>query len=451
MRSPSPSSSSRASAPASCRRATACPGAATPASETAPSTMWTLSAATTTPATTSSSVCRWRSRRRCWRGASSTSAGSWAASCRTPCPPCGGAPTPPQGRHVDAGQAVRPGGGPEPGPPVLGAPRGHGHAARRLRRHQGQARLRRRRRDRRRARRLRHRLPPLRPCLLLQAPPRRHEGVRLRRPPPRLLQRLPHRLRLPLLLLLLRLPRRAPVGGMSYVQVNGMQLGAGDDDYSFSWDDKRVGTKVLLSKGFLRKKLPGLRLYKAHSDNYICSLLPGTSSFQSGQYTPGGLIYKEGASNMQYVTTATFLLLAYAKYLRSSGATVACGGARDVSPGELVALAKRQVDYILGKNPAGMSYMVGFGDRYPRRLHHRGASMPSVRAHPGRIGCDEGFRYLHSGAADQNVLVGAVVGGPDARDAFADDRDSYGQSEPATYINAPLVGALAFFAGTARQ
>uniref|UniRef100_A0A0A9HCK2 GUN19 n=1 Tax=Arundo donax TaxID=35708 RepID=A0A0A9HCK2_ARUDO len=42
----------------------------------------------------------------------------------------------------------------------------------------------------------------------------------------------------------------------------------------------------------------------------MCSL------FQPGQYTPGGLMYKEGANNMQYVTTATFLMLAYAKYLR---------------------------------------------------------------------------------------------------------------------------------------
>ncbi|KAG2576323.1 endoglucanase 19-like [Panicum virgatum] len=236
---------------------------------------------------------------------------------------------------------------------------------------------------------------------------------------------------------------------MSYVRANGMQLGAGDDDFSFSWDDKRAGTKVLLAKGFLRRRLQGLQLYKAHSDSYICSLVPGTSGFQASQFTPGGLIYKEGGSNMQYVTTATFLLVAYARYLRSAGACAVCGG-RDVAPAELVALARRQVDYILGKNPAGTSYMVGFGGRYPRRLHHRGASMPSVRAHPGRIGCDEGFRYLHSGAADANVLVGAVVGGPDARDGFVDDRDGYGQTEPATYINAPLVGALAYFAGTAR-
>lgn len=108
------------------------------------------------------------------------------------------------------------------------------------------------------------------------------------------------------------------------------------------------------------------------------------------------------------------------------------------------------MDYILGANPAGMSYMVGFGARYPRHVHHRGASMPSVRAHPGRISCDAGFGYLHSGEPNPNVLVGAVVGGPDSRDAFADDRGNFAQSEPATYINAPLVGALAYFAGTTK-
>ena len=95
------------------------------------------------------------------------------------------------------------------------------------------------------------------------------------------------------------------------------------------------------------------------------------------------------------------------------------------------------MDYILGANPAGMSYMVGFGARYPRHVHHRGASMPSVRDHPARIGCDEGCRYLHAPEPDRNLLAGAVGGGP----------DNYAQAEPSTYTNAPLVGALAFFAG----
>lgn len=38
---------------------------------------------------------------------------------------------------------------------------------------------------------------------------------------------------------------------MTYIQSNGHTLGADDDDFSFSWDDKRVGTKVLLSKVFI--------------------------------------------------------------------------------------------------------------------------------------------------------------------------------------------------------
>lgn len=37
---------------------------------------------------------------------------------------------------------------------------------------------------------------------------------------------------------------------------------------------------------FLEKNTEEFQLYKRHSDNYICSLIPGTSSFQA-QYTPG--------------------------------------------------------------------------------------------------------------------------------------------------------------------
>uniref|UniRef100_A0A5B6YHV1 cellulase n=1 Tax=Davidia involucrata TaxID=16924 RepID=A0A5B6YHV1_DAVIN len=104
---------------------------------------------------------------------------------------------------------------------------------------------------------------------------------------------------------------------LAYIQANGHTLGADEDDYSFSWDDKRAGTKILLSKGFLEKNTQEFQLYKVHSDNYICSLIPGLPQFQA-QYTPGGLLYKGSASNLQYVTTSAFLLLTYGKYLSSS-------------------------------------------------------------------------------------------------------------------------------------
>ncbi|RXH79170.1 hypothetical protein DVH24_040317 [Malus domestica] len=37
-----------------------------------------------------------------------------------------------------------------------------------------------------------------------------------------------------------------------------------------------------------------------------------------------------------------------------------------------------------------MSFMVGYGARYPQMIHHRSSSSPSVHAHPARIGCKAG-------------------------------------------------------------
>lgn len=106
----------------------------------------------------------------------------------------------------------------------------------------------------------------------------------------------------------------------------------------------------------------------------------------------------------------------------------------------------QQVDYLLGDNPLKMSYMVGYGPRYPQKVHHRGASLPSVASHPEKIECSAGFSFMKSESPNPNILVGAVVGGPDEHDQFPDERTDYFQSEPATYINAPLVGSLAYLA-----
>ena len=160
----------------------------------------------------------------------------------------------------------------------------------------------------------------------------------------------------------------------------------------------------------------------------------------------GGLLFKVGNSNMQHVTSLSFLLLAYSNYLSHADARVSCGSAAAASPVQLRRVAKRQVDYILGDNPLRMSYMVGYGPRYPLRIHHRASSLPSVSAHPARIGCKAGAAYYGSPRPNPNLLVGAVVGGPsNSTDAFPDARAVFQQSEPTTYINAPLMGLLAYF------
>ncbi|KAL7083064.1 hypothetical protein ACP275_14G139300 [Erythranthe tilingii] len=236
---------------------------------------------------------------------------------------------------------------------------------------------------------------------------------------------------------------------LSYIQANGQTLGADESDNTFGWDNKHVGARILLSKAFLVQNVQPLHDYKNHADNYICSLIPGNPS-SSAQYTPGGLLFKMNDSNMQYVTSTSFLLVTYAKYLTTSRKLVNCGGSI-ITPRKLRSLAKKQVDYLLGDNPMKMSFMVGYGPRYPLRVHHRGSSLPSISSHPSKIQCSSGFTIMNSQSPNPNILIGAVVGGPDQNDRFPDQRSDYEQSEPATYINAPLVGALAYLAHSFAQ
>ncbi|XP_016454485.1 endoglucanase 17-like [Nicotiana tabacum] len=231
---------------------------------------------------------------------------------------------------------------------------------------------------------------------------------------------------------------------LHYIQRNGQNLGADQSDNTFCWDNKHVGARILLSKAFIVQKLQSLHDFKSHADNYICSVIPWTPMSQA-QYTPGGLLFTMSDSNMQYVTSTSFLLVTYAKYLTSAHMAVNCGGVL-VTPKMLRNLAKKQVDYLLGDNPLKMSYMVGYGTRYPQRIHHRGSSLPSMVVHPTKIQCSSGFSMYNSQNPNPNILVGAVVGGPDQHDNFPDQRSDYEQSEPATYINAPLVGSLAYLA-----
>ncbi|GFZ16400.1 glycosyl hydrolase 9C3 [Actinidia rufa] len=140
---------------------------------------------------------------------------------------------------------------------------------------------------------------------------------------------------------------------------------------------------------------------------------------------------------------ASFLLSVYSDYLTSARKNLNCASG-SVSPSELLSFAKSQVDYILGDNPRATSYMVGYGSNYPRQVHHRASSIVSIKVNPSFVSCRGGYAtWFSRKASDPNILTGAIVGGPDAYDNFADERDNYEQTEPATYNNAPLLGILA--------
>ncbi|KAL7183197.1 hypothetical protein ACSBR1_041806 [Camellia fascicularis] len=233
---------------------------------------------------------------------------------------------------------------------------------------------------------------------------------------------------------------------LSYLGNNGDSLGGtGWAMTEFGWDVKYAGVQTLVAKllmgGRAGHYAPVFEQYKEKAEFFMCSCLgKGT---RNAQKTPGGLIFRQRWNNLQFVTSASFLLTVYSDYLTSARKNLKCASG-SVSPSELLSFAKSQVDYVLGDNPRATSYMVGYGNNYPQQVHHRASSIVSFKDNPSFVSCRGGYAtWFSRKASDPNLLTGALVGGPDAYDNFADQRDNYEQTEPATYNNAPLLGILA--------
>ena len=196
-----------------------------------------------------------------------------------------------------------------------------------------------------------------------------------------------------------------------------------------------------------------LERYRAKAERYVCACL-GRNADANVERSPGGMLYIRQWNNMQYVTSAAFLLSAYSDYLAEAGVgAVSCGeGGALAAASEVFALARAQVDYVLGTNPRGVSYLVGYGPKYPNRVHHRAASIVPYKHSKEFIGCTQGFdHWFGRRSSNPNVLVGAIVGGPDRRDRFRDNRENYMQTEACTYNTAPMVGMFAKLHRMARQ
>ncbi|KAK9007932.1 hypothetical protein V6N11_074844 [Hibiscus sabdariffa] len=182
-----------------------------------------------------------------------------------------------------------------------------------------------------------------------------------------------------------------------------------------------------------------LKQYQAKADYFACACLQKNDGYNV-HLTPGGLMYVRDWNNLQYASAASFLLAVYSDYLSAANAKLNCPDGQ-IQPQEVVHFAKSQADYILGKNPKSMSYLVGYGPKYPIHVHHRGASVASISALPSLVSCVDGFEnWYRRPEADPNVIYGALVGGPDQNDDFNDDRSNYEQTEPTLSGTAPLVG-----------
>ncbi|CAI5496321.1 unnamed protein product [Closterium sp. Naga37s-1] len=246
---------------------------------------------------------------------------------------------------------------------------------------------------------------------------------------------------------------------LEYLAAGDEQLqGSSEATTEFSWDDKFAGAQVLVAKVALQGSNSAaanlsvaaravVEGYRGMADAFACAYMPD-NPLHSVYITPGGLVYIR-ARNSQYATSAAFLLLLYSDYLASANRTLSCDGTQ-YSPADMAAFSKSQVDYLLGVNPLNASYMVGFGQSYPQKLRHRAASIVSFKADSTPVTCEGGKAdWLMSPDPNPNVHVGAIVGGPDADDAFMDDRQQAAFNEPSLFTNAAAVGALARLAAGA--
>ncbi|XP_073047904.1 endoglucanase 11-like [Primulina eburnea] len=215
----------------------------------------------------------------------------------------------------------------------------------------------------------------------------------------------------------------------------------------FSWDVKYAGLQILASmiptedKSEDQKQI--LKQYTSKSEHYLCACLNANNA-TNVRRTPGGLMYTRRWNNMQYVSTALLSLTIVSHHLQSTNQTLNCPTG-SFSPDKILSFVRSQAGYILGSNPMGLSYLVGYGYAYPKRVHHRGASMELQKGKTGGfLGCKQGYdNWYGRHDPNPNVLVGALVGGPDSEDEYRDRRGNFMQTEACTYNSAPLVGVFA--------
>lgn len=185
----------------------------------------------------------------------------------------------------------------------------------------------------------------------------------------------------------------------------------GNYKWTMCWDDKYTGAVCLLAT------VTGEQKYKDKIEKNLDWWTTGTGG-ERVTYTPKGLAWLDTWGSLRYATTAAFIAAVYAdsgKCPASKASTY-----RD--------FCEKQINYALGST--GRSFVVGFGENAPEHPHHR-TSQASWSDN------------MNEPSTSRHTLYGALVGGPDANDGYADTVSDYNKNEVADDYNAGFTGALA--------
>ncbi|MDG9667268.1 glycoside hydrolase family 9 protein [Hahella sp. CR1] len=186
--------------------------------------------------------------------------------------------------------------------------------------------------------------------------------------------------------------------------------------WGHAWDNKAYGSYVLMAQ------ITGEAGYQADAERWLDYWTTGYNG-ERVNYTPGGLAYLDVWGANRYAANTAFIALVYADFLNNAGIKAEKAQA-------YYDFGRSQIEYLLGNNPAGVSYQIGYGANYPTNPHHRTAHGTWTN-------------NLRTPEQSRHLLVGALVGGPDSNDNYADDRGDYVKNEVATDYNAGFTSALA--------
>ncbi len=186
-------------------------------------------------------------------------------------------------------------------------------------------------------------------------------------------------------------------------------------NYTFITDDKSYGVYLLLAQE------TGELEYQQRVEAWLDFWTIGYRG-ERIKYTPGGLAFLVEWGSLNLTASTSFLSFIYSDWLKQRGAM---GKAK-----RYFDFGVSQINYILGDNPDNRSYMIGYGNNYPRNPHHR-------TAHGSWL------NDMSNPPQSRNLVIGALVGGPDANEHWSDDRHDWVTNEVAIGYNASFTGALA--------
>ena len=201
-------------------------------------------------------------------------------------------------------------------------------------------------------------------------------------------------------------------GESAYLEKAKTYVEEGEDPiyWVLSWENVNFETRLLLLEE------TGNQIHAEPLESNLNNWLTGVAK------TSAGYRHLSEWGSMRYNANASFVALAYSELIDD-----------EVKKRKYLEYAKGQMDYLLGDNPTNFSYVVGYGENYPKKVHHRGAT---------------GFNDEHSSNENLYPIEGALIGGFKSADDYdyknnGGSRSDYYRNEVATDYNAGFTGALA--------